>query len=543
MEPSNPRHVFHDPSGRRQARLARWGTAAAVVGAVCITVFVVSLLVFPFVPRLPGMAGPRKVFAGNNIPGVSSRKTSLTRYLAHRERRALWQEIESGRKKAEAFAGRPATATPQIVAAFYTIWNRGAGLQSLRANADRMTHLMPEWLHLDSTGVNLDTTDWNPRVTPHNKDVVRIAFQHGVQIYPILNNAKLGRFDGQRVHRLLASRVRQQQLAIRVRDWVKAQGFQGVNLDFENLDPGDDARLPAFVALLTETMHGARLGVSVDLEPAPQKVPFGALARAADFAILMTYPEHGGTIPGALSSLGWYYRLLGDVARQVPPDRLVIGLANYALDWTDTPQPTLPATWSYQTALITARDFGDDTRPQRAIEFDSTADNPTFNYTDGRGLRHEVWMLDATTAYNEWLLANSLGARGAALWVLGSEDPAVWSFLRKATLRQPPAATALWGTGVLAGPTVAPALGLTLAHLGATLVLISSNAGVFAAEAVGTFFLTFFGAGAILQNTVMGSAGYGLLGCGMLIPSASLQPAMRNSILKPYSSWAVIFIN
>jgi MIP family channel proteins len=44
---------------------------------------------------------------------------------------------------------------------------------------------------------------------------------------------------------------------------------------------------------------------------------------------------------------------------------------------------------------------------------------------------------------------------------------------------------------------------------------VASNASVFAAEAVGTFALTFFGAGAILQTTSMGSAGFGLLGVAL----------------------------
>ncbi|MGQ0719951.1 MAG: aquaporin [Candidatus Eiseniibacteriota bacterium] len=39
--------------------------------------------------------------------------------------------------------------------------------------------------------------------------------------------------------------------------------------------------------------------------------------------------------------------------------------------------------------------------------------------------------------------------------------------------------------------------------------------GVFAAELVGTFFLTFLGAGAILQATALGEAGFGLLGIAL----------------------------
>jgi MIP family channel proteins len=39
--------------------------------------------------------------------------------------------------------------------------------------------------------------------------------------------------------------------------------------------------------------------------------------------------------------------------------------------------------------------------------------------------------------------------------------------------------------------------------------------GIFAAELVGTFFLTFLGAGAILQTTALGSDGFGLLGVAL----------------------------
>ncbi len=445
MQSGDTRHVFHDPSGRRRRRLRGLGTVGAVVAAICLTVFIVSLLVMPLVPHLPGLdAVRRRVSSRPPIPVVPSRQARLAHYLARQERDRLFADINRTRQKAEAFKGAPAQATPEIVAAFYTIWNRGAGLQSLKANADRLTHLMPEWLHLDTTGVALDTTDWNPKVTPYNRVVVRVAFQHKIQVYPILNNAKRGVFDPARVHKLLASPKRQQLLAGRVRDWVKAQGFQGVNLDFENLAPEDYARLPQFVALLTRTMHAAQLGVSVDLEPIRGRVPFHALGRAADFAILMTYPEHGGASgPGPLSSVGWYYQLLEDVVRQVPADKLVLGLGNYAQDWAETPAPSAPANISYQAALIAARDYAADSVPERAIDFDSTALEPTFNYNGPDGYRHEVWILDGVTAYNQWLVADRMHLRGAALWVLGSEDPAVWAFLGKSTLRRPPSALAL----------------------------------------------------------------------------------------------------
>ncbi|MGD0761387.1 MAG: glycosyltransferase, partial [Candidatus Sulfotelmatobacter sp.] len=39
---------------------------------------------------------------------------------------------------------------------------------------------------------------------------------------------------------------------------------------------------------------------------------------------------------------------------------------------------------------------------------------------------HQVWMLDALTAYNELRVAERAGVRGTALWRLGMEDPSIW---------------------------------------------------------------------------------------------------------------------
>ena len=69
--------------------------------------------------------------------------------------------------------------------------------------------------------------------------------------------------------------------------------------------------------------------------------------------------------------------------------------------------------------------------------------NPTFTYTEGdvdsdtgqAGLPHVVWMLDAVTAYNQLSVARPQQLRGAALWVLGQEDPSIWTFFNKAKWR------------------------------------------------------------------------------------------------------------
>src|SRR5262249_6057263 len=73
-----------------------------------------------------------------------------------------------------------------------------------------------------------------------------------------------------------------------------------------------------------------------------------------------------------------------------------------------------------------------DERSEDVVDFDPGALNATFEYRDDDDRPHEVWVLDAISAANERTLALARGVQGTALWVLGSEDPDVWSFVNRA---------------------------------------------------------------------------------------------------------------
>ena len=94
----------------------------------------------------------------------------------------------------------------------------------------------------------------------------------------------------------------------------------------------------------------------------------------------------------------------------IPREKLVIGLANYAYDWQENREWADPLT--YQGALVLASRYHPGETPDKIIDFDDQALNPTFFYVDDDGIEHEVWMLDAITAANEWMVAQPYGPRG-----------------------------------------------------------------------------------------------------------------------------------
>jgi cellulose synthase/poly-beta-1,6-N-acetylglucosamine synthase-like glycosyltransferase/spore germination protein YaaH/peptidoglycan/xylan/chitin deacetylase (PgdA/CDA1 family) len=425
-----PHPIFHDPSGRRR----RWTLRIAVgTGAIFLAiagVFLLSLVAIPVLPPTVGLSVPMRRALRPHLPDPVKPERRIERFLLSQERRRLLEAIARDQKARRALEARtpPAAArAPAIVAAFYATWQE-TGLHSLRANAEHITHLMPLWLRVGADAASIDTRDWNLEWTPHNRDVLRIANEHKVRIMPVLSNAHEGVFDTELAHALLSSPPRQQRLAEELRDWLRQHRFIGVNVDLENLSEDDTRRVAPFLARLSGVLHPAGLQVSADLEVEGNVPDAGAVARAVDFVVLMAYDQHymAGDA-GPLCGIDWFGVALDRTLKVVPADKLVLGIGNYAYDWTLGRAPADNLT--YQEALYLAADNHPEQKPANVVDFDSLAFNPTFHYDDEQGRDHEVWMLDAVTAANERMLASQHGVNGVALWVMGSEDPALWTFV------------------------------------------------------------------------------------------------------------------
>src|SRR6185436_6558525 len=111
-------------------------------------------------------------------------------------------------------------------------------------------------------------------------------------------------------------------------------------------------------------------------------------------------------------------------------------IGNYGYDWMQGRDWADPLT--YQGALVLAKDYRTDEQPEAIVDFDAQALNPTFWYVDDDNKEHEVWFLDAITAANQWSLAQSYGLRGVGVWVLGSTDPSIWTFIDRNKLATRP---------------------------------------------------------------------------------------------------------
>ncbi|HEX9502238.1 MAG TPA: glycosyltransferase [Thermoanaerobaculia bacterium] len=427
--------IFFDHTRRRWYWIKRIGTLAGLFAVITISVWLVSLFTIPFLPGIEGITTPirRAVKRSLRLP---PHLTRLQLFAAKQERKKLLAQIQHDNQVYAARAAKPPIKGTNIVAAFYAPWLE-TGLHSLKANASHMTHLMPSWVHLQPGAKGLDFHDWDPAMVPHNNDVLKIARENNLNIMPVFSNAQMSDFDSERVHILLTDTKVQTDRILELRRWVLMNRFQGINVDLENIP---DADYPLYLPFLRhmKTLFGQyNLGVSVDLE-AGREMDWREASSICDFVVVMAYDEHGSATkaPGPIASIGWYRGVLDHAVRDIPADKLVIGLANYAYDWADNRDWADPM--SYQSALFTAEKYHAGETPEQIVDFDDKNLNPTFEYEDDAGTHHVIWFLDAVTAANQWLLARNKGVRGIAVWVLGSTDPSIWEFIDRRTLNRPP---------------------------------------------------------------------------------------------------------
>jgi cellulose synthase/poly-beta-1,6-N-acetylglucosamine synthase-like glycosyltransferase/peptidoglycan/xylan/chitin deacetylase (PgdA/CDA1 family) len=418
--------VFFDATGRRALGVTFAGWTAAILSALLAAAFVVSLV---FVDtNVPGLIMPGRLTA-IHIPELERKAQDpellrLAAKLAVEARQRREEIARANRLHHQHGAGqraRLAILKPQpgrsLAIGFYPNWGEEGG----RAPFDDLQHVlphldwvMPTWLTLQ--GPNLDLKD---AYNEHDFSYIRRT-KPGVAIVPVLQNASLGNWDGAGLARLLADPARRKKLISGVTAFVASHRMQGVTIDFEQLPDSSYRDLAQF---MKELSHSFAPNGWVVVDAAPfddDDWPFAALAPYVDYTMLMAYDQHDDTSgAGSIAGQSWFEDTLDKRMRGLNPQRTVIAIGAYAYDWNGGEVQPL----KFQEAIIAAHDSEAD------ITFDDASNNPHFSYVEDDQVRHDVWLLDGVTAYNQIHAADPYQPAGYALWRLGAEDPTVWNVM------------------------------------------------------------------------------------------------------------------
>lgn len=301
-----------------------------------------------------------------------------------------------------------------IRSAFYVAWDPQSFF-SLKRSINKLNLVLPEWFFIDSTADTIRTN-----IDKRAFDLVKAS---GVKVMPMLTNNINEKWRGDVVHRIITNRAKRERLINDVIKLLTTNGFQGINIDFEELVETKNEVLSNFQKELYEKLHAAGLLVSQDVSPFNEDYNYKDLSRYNDYLFLMAYDEHSAeTRPGDISSQRWMEAAVDEMAKVVPAKKIILCMAGFGYDW---PEKGTATDVTYQEALSTARES------EGVVDFDNNTYNLHYSYYDDSDKQHEVYFTDAGTNFNSLRFATEYGLAGTALWRLGSEDSRLWDFYDK----------------------------------------------------------------------------------------------------------------
>jgi spore germination protein YaaH len=221
--------------------------------------------------------------------------------------------------------------------------------------------------------------------------------------------------------------------------------FDGIQLDIENIHVSDRDAFTAFARLFAEEMHAVRCSASAAVVPRLSDDPgptsyhkwifdnwravydYNALAEALDFISYMTYAQHtGGSTVGPVAGYTWMEQCLEcALSLGVPPSKISLGLASYSDHW-------FPAYDEKAGARQRGGDIGYAKVTELLKEWRATPvwDDRDKAYTarwNNAGVYEHLWIEDARSFAAKLALVRKYKLRGYSVWVLGTEDPRIWS--------------------------------------------------------------------------------------------------------------------
>ncbi len=407
--------VFYDASGRRRRRFAMAVAAFVLLVVMAVAALAISIGAVPRAPLLP----------------VEAEHAAYTKLPPPHE-----PLLRRARHRLSSYArllGAPARGVgvdQPLAIAFHVPWDESS-TASLRRNISELDWLVPGWVSV--SGMNHHITVFRDTA---GREIINRASPRPL-ILPMIQNAIGGKWDAAGMEALLRDPKLRKKFLDTLEPWLAANGAGGAFFDFEELSPKGQLDYQAFLRE-TRARFAKRnwvIGIAVPVGAADDEEAgawnIGAFAKIVDRVVLMAYDEHEiSGEAGPIASQSWFEQSVSRAVRNVPRDKIVVAIGNYAYNWHDGTGEPLAIDEAWEAA-----------RESSAMPtFDKQSGNSGFAYQES-GSRHVVWMLDAASAYNQMRWLQKVGLTGIGLWRLGSEDPGLWSIFGRNHRTLPAAST------------------------------------------------------------------------------------------------------
>jgi spore germination protein len=332
----------------------------------------------------------------------------------------------------------PVCAQRQVERLFYYTDTQPAW-ESLQKNIAQITLLAPGGYSVDEDGIIWGSVDAR---------VMRLARQHDVPVMPLVVNPG---FNQETLHRFLANEAARTRAVHSLVEVCRRNGYAGIQVDFENLSINDRDAFTQFFREMATALHreGYRISAAVvhrpdDLAGATQYQKWlfrnwragydlKALGEIGDFLSLMSYNQHTRrTPPGPQHGMPWLREVVEYALQHVPAAKLSMGIITNSMHWYTSQEDRITPEMarSYSAVLPHARAVGLAESHGARWRWDEEQ-QVAYTWFSNNGTFEWLFLEDGRSFVPRLDLVDEYGLRGFSVWVLGSEDPAIWDTLRQ----------------------------------------------------------------------------------------------------------------
>lgn len=232
--------------------------------------------------------------------------------------------------------------------------------------------------------------------------------------------------DGNFMHQILGNELRRKQHIQEIVELLRVQEFDGIDIDYENLNIQDREIFIQFLKELKEALQKFDKRLVVTLEPKREEVSYrgpGAanwheIGQIADQIRLMCYNLHYvNSDPGPIAPKDWVSEVVQYALENIPKEKIVVGLPFFGIDWIEKGRAK-----SLTTAQILSKLELQNIKSQKHPAFSSLY----FQYADSDGILRKVWYEDSQTIQEKMAMIQTLGLNRFIFWRMGGEDAGIY---------------------------------------------------------------------------------------------------------------------
>lgn len=276
--------------------------------------------------------------------------------------------------------------------------------------------IAPTWYSIASENgsmSNYSSTSW-----------VNAMHNRGLQVWPLVDDFnKSVDFKA-----LYSSRTARKTMIDTLIKDARAYGYDGINLDLENVKSDYAKDFLQFVRELSVECHKNNIILSTDnYKPEAYNSCYNLKEQSdyVDYAIVMAYDEHyAGSEAGSVASLPFVKEAVEDMTALVPADKVVVGIPFFTRIWSVSQTSTTSSAVGMQAAIDELNKDG-----QTAI-WNDDAGQYVCSY-DRNGVTRKIWFEEDKSIEEKLKVVVDNNTAGIAVWKLGLEKASVWNVINQ----------------------------------------------------------------------------------------------------------------